>query len=386
MMLRPVALAVSLCGLVAAIQAMKLTTFFNDTLHPDLTHSEFFLHTNQFRVTDLVVKKMGPIVLKDAIAVPSWYGRLGNNLMQMAKALMKAEILGKSRVTLPKNKGGGQGTFSDLFNVPKDGISITPNEEMKSRVQCVAFDKPAWVPFQLWVPSILSLQDCSNFTVTDISRLLSQYVRPLLKDEGKKACKAEAASVPEHELIIHLRNGDLAHESGYQGRFAPCDFYDMIIDQHGFKSVRVVTEPDRKHVCIKTLPERNPTVNVTVQSKSLAEDACALLEAKHVAYGSLSTFSLMLTQLNKNLQSVYSPLRQDLMQRQAKTAPTFCETNTPMKSFTEACPPKAAAFYEYCIPDWNQEGKPPAKWKWMLSPHRSKIRLDRCEDVAVWRG
>eukprot|EP00440_Ansanella_granifera_P055102 gb/GFBE01059735.1/.p1 GENE.gb/GFBE01059735.1/~~gb/GFBE01059735.1/.p1 ORF type:complete len:292 (+),score=61.36 gb/GFBE01059735.1/:1-876(+) len=282
MMLRPVALAVSLCGLVAAVQAMKLTTDNNDTLHPDLTHSEFFLHTYQFQVTNLVVKEMGPTVLKHAIAVPRWYGRLGNNLMQIAKALMKAEILGKSRVRLPKPLG--QGTFSDLFNVPKDGISITPNEEMKSRVQCVAFDKPAWVPFQLWVPPMLSLQDCSNFTVTDISRLLSQYVRPLLKDEGKKACKAEAASVPEHELVIHLRSGDLAHEAGYQGRFAPCDFYDMLIDQHGFKSVRVVTEPDRKHVCIKTLQERNLTVNVTVQSKSLAEDACALLEAKHVAY------------------------------------------------------------------------------------------------------
>merc|ERR1719277_1291052 len=88
---------------------------------------------------------------------------------------------------------------------------------------------------------------------------------------------------------------------------APCAYFDKVIEDHKFKLVRVVTEADMKHPCIQAMQERHPDVTFQIQSKSVEEDACALMNAKNLAIGSWSTFAEVLELLNERVVNIFQP-------------------------------------------------------------------------------
>jgi len=134
---------------------------------------------------------------------------------------------------------------------------------------------------------------------------------PHLIDEARGVCQQEEANT-KRELVIHLRCGDfLSHNSWLRPfdkklHMAPCSLLDKILmdpRSGSFDRIRAITEPDRKHPCLKDFVAKG----VEVQSKSLAADACAFMHAKHIVYFGKSTFSEAFSLFNPNPVTVYDP-------------------------------------------------------------------------------
>merc|ERR1719263_2251550 len=60
------------------------------------------------------------------------------------------------------------------------------------------------------------------------------------------------------------------------------------------------------HPCLSLLRSRHADKHITVQSRSIQEDACALMTAQHLEYGD-TTFAQVLEMMNENVKDVAMP-------------------------------------------------------------------------------
>eukprot|EP00928_Gymnodinium_smaydae_P032032 TRINITY_DN23318_c0_g1_i2.p1 TRINITY_DN23318_c0_g1~~TRINITY_DN23318_c0_g1_i2.p1 ORF type:complete len:390 (-),score=40.53 TRINITY_DN23318_c0_g1_i2:2-1102(-) len=227
----------------------------------------------------------------NTVTITKWFGRTGNNLEQLAHAIIYAESIGAQRLvlpTVPKKRG-----IHELFDLP-DAISIAPNASLRMNVSCSnARDGDA----------TLFYMRCVGAKRSDYKHVLINYVKPYLRPEAKAACAKDGKGFDG--LTLHLRAGDLLDSKHPQARMLPCSFYGVVLRELGFTKLRLVSEPGKPSPCLQVL-QRDKSVQVQLQSGSLAEDACALMTAQHLTYG-LTTFAEAMALLNENLQSVAVP-------------------------------------------------------------------------------
>merc|ERR1712048_127161 len=85
---------------------------------------------------------------------------------------------------------------------------------------------------------------------------------------------------------------------------------DMIIrggiDSQPFDRIRIITEPDWSNPCVQYIQQVYLSMNVVVQSKSVGEDALAIINA-HYFVPAPSLFSKVLALMNDKLQVVWIP-------------------------------------------------------------------------------
>lgn len=225
------------------------------------------------------------LVGNGSAAIPFWYGRLGNNMQQVSNAILYCLIAGIPTLKLPS----GKSSFGTIFDSVEE-IVIRPHHNL--HVQCT------------FSQSFFS-HSCSGVNRKLMRTLMITHLAPLFTDDVQSACSAERKQ-PFPGLTIHLRSGDkLGKAMAYW--LAPCSAFEKIIGDGGFRSVRIVTEPDLSHPCIKSLPTKLKSVSFQVQSESLAKDFCALTEARHLATSGDSTFSNEVALMNDELRALYQP-------------------------------------------------------------------------------
>lgn len=228
--------------------------------------------------------------------VKSWNGRAGNNVVQLMHAIIYAEAGGYHAVDLPPPAGhnafDAAGSLDHLFDLPPR-LFIDANPDLQKRVHCDS--TTCKDPKFYWCT-------CQGTTHTDYRRALMKYLKPKMNNATRTACGAYGHGF--RGLTIHLRSGDLLSSSHPQAHFMPCCFHDKVIAAGGFEDVQVITEPDLSHPCLLPLRKQHPKIKV--QSKSIQEDACALMTAQHLEYG-ISTFPLAMAAMNENLKSVSMP-------------------------------------------------------------------------------
>eukprot|EP00930_Biecheleria_cincta_P101086 TRINITY_DN92716_c0_g1_i1.p1 TRINITY_DN92716_c0_g1~~TRINITY_DN92716_c0_g1_i1.p1 ORF type:complete len:406 (+),score=43.74 TRINITY_DN92716_c0_g1_i1:49-1266(+) len=220
----------------------------------------------------------------------SWGYRLGNNLEQLALGIAVGESKGLTTLQLPSRPG----PIDDVLRFPSSHqIAISPHK-VATRYCKNASESP----------SGMFIWSCVGLDLRDKHRILHTYVKPLLKvpvDPLKPASNVR-------ELIIHMRSGDAWNqtEGHYVGLQPPCALYTWIIDGGfegvKFNTVRIITEPDMQHPCLEILKAEYP--RIVVQSKSVAEDAAAIINARFFV-GSFSTFSQNLMLLNDDLDTYF---------------------------------------------------------------------------------
>jgi len=231
------------------------------------------VHTGKFRQTKQ----------SDTVHIAEWWGRLGNNLIQLQNALIYAEATGKTRVTFPSSHGT---ELKQMFALPENGIVVNP-QNMEKKETCLR--KP---PF-FYDDFFHNDKRASCFSeITVRRRVLVTYIKPLLQkpnDEFKTS---------EDELLIHLRSGDMMRPEGIlhpQTRQPPCAAYDKIIEQGNdgasFANVRIIGEHDHRNPCFDLLVKNHPNINITVQEKPFLDDAAAIINARNLVLGT-SSFSL----------------------------------------------------------------------------------------------
>jgi hypothetical protein len=237
------------------------------------------------------------LVKDDAVHIAEWWGRLGNNLLQLQNALIYAEAKGKTRVTFPTAHGT---ELKQLVNLPVTGIKVDPLN-MKEKETCLR--KP---PF-FYDDFFHNDRRASCFSDIKVRRrVLVQYVKPLLQhphDDFKTS---------EDELLIHLRSGDMMRPGGIshpQTRQPPCAAYDKVIEEGNngqpFEHVRIIGEHDHRNPCFDLLVKNHPDKNITVQEKPWLDDAAAIMNARNLVIGT-SSFSLEIGLLNENLDKAWA--------------------------------------------------------------------------------
>lgn len=221
--------------------------------------------------------------------VRNWEGRAGNNVAQLMHAIIYAEAGGYHAVDVPPPAGGSLDHFFDL--PPR--LFIDANPDLQKRVHC---SSTACKDTNFYYCT------CQGTTRTDYRRALMKYLKPKMNNATRTACGAYGHGF--RGLTIHLRSGDLLNSRHPQGNFMPCCFHDKVIAAGGFEDVQVITESDLSHPCLLPLRKKHPEVKI--QSKSIQEDACALMTAQHLEHG-ISTFPLAMAAMNENLKSVSMP-------------------------------------------------------------------------------
>lgn len=263
----------------------------------------------------LLAQRTGGADGKCEVFLPIVRGQLGDSLRQLAWGILYAESTKCARVLIAKQawKKHYKGFLdleeeAPLADGSTDGKAVYPvvvktAPGPESTVQC---DQKVF-HFKGNVMAAQPAFSCSGASPLDFRRVLVNNILPLLVPEAT----TDRRKGSEDELIIHLRGGDAmsttTYEAGLEIEQPPCALYDKIISEgnhgRGYSEVRIIAQ-DYTNPCVRTVAERNPGVNVTVQSLSREEDAAALLNARHLVV-SQSYFPLVLAQMNENLKQFY---------------------------------------------------------------------------------
>jgi hypothetical protein len=152
------------------------------------------------------------------------------------------------------------------------------------------------------------------YEIANSSQLLQDY----FVSTGRLKCSSTEGR-PElgpRGVVLHMRSGDVMQywtKGGFDPQ-PPCQFYAHVIEYGNngtaFDHARIVTQPDMRNPCISAVAKMFPS-RVTVQSRSVTEDACMLATARNVATGAFSTFDTGLLRLNANLENTYVPMGED---------------------------------------------------------------------------
>lgn len=220
-----------------------------------------------------------------------WYGRFGNNVVQLVHALALAERQGIPRILMPPHplldpRAGGAGVPALVSDAPDDGGSVLQSELF-------------WP--QLFPATLAGLSALQR------RQLVQERVRPLLPQS------VQAAAGDPAELVIHLRGGDLfssrrpAHPSYAQ---PPLAFYRRCLEEAWrrwpLSRVRLVSQ-DRRNPCVDALLDvlARQGVSCRLQSGDFVDDLAALLGAR-VLVASLSSLMGVAVLLSHRLEGLFT--------------------------------------------------------------------------------
>lgn len=221
------------------------------------------------------------------LEISRWYGRLGNNIMQLVHViwlskLKRAKITyiphhpileTKHLIQSPMHKGTK--TIKSIFFKPQDVHNI------------LGFKKYITIP----------------------------EIQEILKTEIKFRFPLQL-EMPNDNIVIHIRSGDCfrADRPNPHAKYIPppTSYYRKCIDDHVKKHetsrIIIVTEPDKYNPSIQGIQtyvnEIYPSIDVVVQSTSIENDALTIMKAKHLIL-SIGYFGYTLALINSQLETLY---------------------------------------------------------------------------------
>lgn len=214
-------------------------------------------------------------------------GRFGNNLTQVANAIILAEVGRFKSIRLPD--------FSFLSlkgQVAIGGLTFTP------------FNHPHDTNQYFLEGSFYSSPE-SDFGVLSQGarrRVIRNYIKPLLN-------LPKPIYSNEKQIVIHLRSGDIFDEKPSPGYTQPpLSYYKRIlslgIQNSEIETVLMVYE-DEKNPCVSELIEYLSDIDIQfkLQSGSLEDDMAYLLGAQQAVFG-CGTFGTAVCHLSDNLKNV----------------------------------------------------------------------------------
>ena len=135
-----------------------------------------------------------------------------------------------------------------------------------------------------------TLMGCTGVRARDWTRVLRSYVLPRVRVRDDRFARAGG----DAELVVHLRGGDVMAAvrppswrrfyTSLQESHPPCALYEWVLTRGHrggpYRSVRIVTEADRRNPCIGAIQRAAAKVGglgvaVRVQSESRGDDAAA---------------------------------------------------------------------------------------------------------------
>ncbi|HEY9645843.1 MAG TPA: hypothetical protein V6C88_05710 [Chroococcidiopsis sp.] len=247
------------------------------------------------------------IAAKKTIYVKSWFGALGNNIIQLAQAEFLVEKTQAVVYTPPHSflRVGDRYLLHDIQLSPPPELLYLTSELFLADLQ--ARDLQGRDPLSKLDGSALLRSFFYRYDVQplalklpDYRRILQSKILPLIPYEPDTA-------ITDETLVIHIRSGDIFQDKYPHLAYVqpPLSFYLNIIQKYNYQDVVVVTQADLQNPCVEQLQRQLP--GVRVQASSLAADIGTILQARHLVVG-LSTFSVALGFCSSQIRQMYVPV------------------------------------------------------------------------------
>jgi len=211
------------------------------------------------------------------LKINKWYGRLGNNIIQLKNAIQIA-LFYDYNIIIP---------YHEYFNTQyiKINDSINENDSIK-------FLNDGDL-FFFWKEKI------ENIDVDLFNKNIDKTIIILKKIFKIKNC------IPSNtnDVVIHIRSGDIFYLSNHDYITPPLSYYINILNSNNFDNITIIAE-NHNNPCIQKLLDLYK--NIIFKIQSLYQDINLLLSATNVIE-SFGTFSASLIILSDNIKNIYRP-------------------------------------------------------------------------------
>lgn len=220
------------------------------------------------------------------IIMKGWYGRLGNNIIQLSN-IIDIAIIYKHNLSLTKHNS----PFFDL-DIITNYFNKYNNDKIITHHLCF-FGNPYSEPLS-------QLSDDEKY------KLLEEKCK-ILKDAFKIK---DIEKLNENYLVIHVRSGDIFLTAKPAETYVPppLSYYINHIDKHNYEKIIIIAEDKYNPVVNKLLEIYEHS---TWSKNSLETDIRILLGATNVLY-SIGTFVPSLMMVSNNIKNIYQPNCEEL--------------------------------------------------------------------------
>tara|TARA_Y100001970_G_C14258181_1_gene877200 strand:- start:12123 stop:12890 length:768 start_codon:yes stop_codon:yes gene_type:complete len=208
------------------------------------------------------------------LVINDWIGRIGNNVLQLIRAIYYAKIKNHNIILIKENP-----------YILCRGIQINDNENVNKETIADSF-------FSLKKFNIIDPQPYI------MKEIFQNIIKPFFKYSNNEIIdKIDNKS----ELFIHFRGGDIFLPNPHKAYVQPpLSYYKKIITD--YNKINLVCE-DKLNPCINELLKLE---NVDYLSKTLEDDIKILSNVENLVIG-FGTFGFLLYLMNKNLKNLYIP-------------------------------------------------------------------------------
>jgi hypothetical protein len=214
------------------------------------------------------------------LCITYWYGRLGNNIIQVKNALHIALYCGYN-VVIPKHQYFKY-THLCVTNTT-EGEPIEPIYDYASR---------------------------GFYFVNEIDRSINRECFSMNYDKVREVLMSLFAldyrtldPLDEDELVIHIRSGDIISVLHDQYIIPPLSYYTKFIDGNNFKKIYILAE-DNENLCIDMLKTKYS--NISFELRSLKDDIELVLRSRNMMM-SIGSFIPELLWVTKHTKNVIYP-------------------------------------------------------------------------------
>ena len=208
-----------------------------------------------------------------SLIISPWFGSLGNNVLQIIRAIHYAKINNYNIIKLEKHNA-----FSE------QEIIISNNNDN--------VNKPT-IKNTFFYPQKLNYTDPDPYIMREY---FQTYIMPIF------FVKSEIETT-ENDLYIHIRSGDSWRQGPYYV-LPPLSYYEKIIESKQWNRIEIINE-DNINPCVRKLKEKNYK-NINFTSGSLINDINIMKNCQNLAIG-FGTFGLLFYFLSKNIKTLYIP-------------------------------------------------------------------------------
>jgi len=210
------------------------------------------------------------------IIIQNWFGRLGNNIIQLCNAI-HISLYYKETIELPKHHFFNVNIIKEYFKNNKNNLLITDNFNFyyKSKIKNI------------------SAEAFETNNEETINILLKAFI--IKENDIKK--------LEDDTIVIHIRSGDIFNNNPHPGYIPPpLSYYVNILNNNTYNKIIIIAE-DTKNPVIDALLKLYP--NSYYNKNSLEDDIKIILGATHIIK-SIGTFIPSLLMLSNNINKIYS--------------------------------------------------------------------------------
>jgi len=222
------------------------------------------------------------------VAISKWFGKLGNNLIQIVHALLYAQ---KHKIDYIYFKEPHNYLSSQVINVSGTSIKFVIENSL-CKLDNTFF-------YSTKIP---------NFkfdTKTNSKQLFDQYIQPVYKHKYIH-CLAPLDPASDNTLYIHIRSGDIFTKPHPLYVQPPMAYYDHIISEQNPEHIILVSE-DRLNPCIDALLVKYADkITHVCNPGDPAKDIAVLCRASKIIFG-FGTFLHYIMCVSSNLKTIWYP-------------------------------------------------------------------------------